>query len=288
MSVPGWIDKAFDALYNEIESQTINKEAVSGTCCKESSAMKQKLYNTAVVIFCLASIALAVVDLRRGLTPAELWTDRIIYGLFVADYLVRLILAEDKRAFVKGNIFDLIAIIPFNSLLRAFRLARFARLLRLLRLAAVLARALSKFRGILNTNGFKYILSLSGLAVLASAIAMVYVEGMQFSDALWWAFVTATTVGYGDLSPATTTGRIIAAILMVVGIGLIGSLTSSITSFFLNRQEAAPYSSERVEMVAAMYDRLTEEEKAAFLATVDQTKTPPGPDGESRKENHHD
>ena len=42
----------------------------------------KRLYNAAVLLFCLASIALAVLDLRRGLTPAELWTDRIIYGLF--------------------------------------------------------------------------------------------------------------------------------------------------------------------------------------------------------------
>ena len=98
--------------------------------------MKQKLYNAAVILLCLTSIALAIKDLRQGLTPAQVWADRIIYGFFVADYLVRLILAEDKRAFVKGNVFDLIAIIPFSSLFRAFRLARFARVLRLLRLAA--------------------------------------------------------------------------------------------------------------------------------------------------------
>lgn len=230
--------------------------------------MKQKLYNAAVILFCLASIALAVEDLQRGLTPAERWADRIIYALFVADYLIRLILAEDKRAFMKGNIFDLIAIIPFNSLFRVFRLARFARILRLVRMAAMIGRGLSKVRGFLNINGFKYVLSLSACAVLVSAFAMMYVEGMHFSDALWWAFVTATTVGYGDLSPSTGTGRIIAAILMVVGIGLIGSLTSSITSLFLARQTKTPYSSERVEMVAAMYDRLTEEEKAAFRAQL--------------------
>ena len=250
--------------------------------------MKQKLYNAAVILFCLISIALAIEDLRRGLTPAERWADRIIYGLFAADYLIRLFLAEDRRDFAKKNIFDLIALIPFSALFRAFRLARFARVLRLLRLAAVFGRGLAKVRSFLNVNGFKYVLSLTGLAILVSAFAMTYVEGIRFGDALWWAFVTATTVGYGDLSPATGTGRVIAAILMVVGIGLIGSLTSSITSFFLNKRVKAPYSSERVEMVAAMYDRLTEEEKAAFRATVDQTNTPPDPDGDNRKENHHD
>ena len=233
--------------------------------------MKRKLYSAAVILFCLVSVILAVLDLRRGLTPAERWADRIIYVLFVADYLIRLILADDKRAFLKENILDLIAIIPFSALFRVFRLARFARafrLLRIVRVAAVSARALSKLRGILNTHGFKYVLSLSGGAVLFSAIAMTYVEGMDFTDALWWAFVTVTTVGYGDLSPSTGTGRLIAAVLMMVGIGLIGSMTSSITSYFLGRQEEKAFSSQRVEMVAAMYDRLTEEEKAEFRAEI--------------------
>ena len=107
--------------------------------------MKRKLYSAAVILFCLVSVILAVLDLRRGLTPAERWADRIIYVLFVADYLIRLILADDKRAFLKENILDLIAIIPFSALFRVFRLARFARafrLLRILRVAAVSARAL--------------------------------------------------------------------------------------------------------------------------------------------------
>ena len=56
-------------------------------------------------------------------------------------------------------------------------------------------------------------------------VTIHYAEGMSFSDGLWWSFVTATTVGYGDISPSTIPGRIIATVLMLVGIGLIGSLT---------------------------------------------------------------
>ncbi len=57
---------------------------------------------------------------------------------------------------------------------------------------------------------------------------------MSIQDGIWWAFVTSTTVGYGDISPVTPFGRIIATVLMLVGIGLIGSLTITITSYFLN------------------------------------------------------
>ena len=227
--------------------------------------MKRKLYNVAILILCAASIILAVLDMRRGLSPPARWADRIIYVIFVVDYLIRVAMAGNKRRFLRENVFDLVAIIPFSSFFRAFRLARFARFVRLISVTARSARALSKVRAFLNTNGFKYVLILSACAVVAGAAAMTWVDDMDFPDALWWAFVTATTVGYGDLSPASGAGRVIAAGLMIVGIGLIGSLTSSITSFFLDSKEEKPYSSDRIEMVSTLYAKLNEEEKSAFL-----------------------
>lgn len=93
---------------------------------------------------------------------------------------------------------------------------------------------------------------------------MVYFEGMNLQDAVWWSFVTATTVGYGDLSPETAVGRIIASILMLVGIGLIGSLTSAITSFFLKAPTSDACKSEKVEMVLTLYETLSDREKELF------------------------
>ena len=105
---------------------------------------------------------------------------------------------------------------------------------------------------------------LSGASILSATFGMMYFEHMKFTDALWWSFVTATTVGYGDLSPSTNAGRIIASLLMLVGIGLIGSLTSSITSFFLHSdEEPKKFSSDKVEMVLTMYESLSDEEKQA-------------------------
>ena len=69
--------------------------------------------------------------------------------------------------------------------------------------------------------------------VLIGAAAVRYFEQMGFYDALWWAFVTATTVGYGDISPSTAGGRIVAIMLMLVGIGFISTLTGTIASFFV-------------------------------------------------------
>lgn len=58
-----------------------------------------------------------------------------------------------------------------------------------------------------------------------------------FGDALWWAIVTATTVGYGDIAPVTPIARVIAVVLMLVGIGTLGMITGSIATYFLTDEE---------------------------------------------------
>ncbi len=236
--------------------------------------MKQKIYKITVCILCIVSVTFAILDFSKGLTPLQIWIDNIIYIIFVVDYIVRFMIAGQKKKFFKENVFDLIAIIPFNSAFRIFRILKFSKLLRLakftklLRIGSVFARFLTKARRFLNTNGFKYILILSGTSILAGTFAMMYFEQMNFSDALWWSFVTAATVGYGDLSPSTNAGRIVASLLMLVGIGLIGSLTSSITSFFLHPIEEKSFSSDKVEMVFTMYQSLSDEEKEEFKKKI--------------------
>lgn len=229
--------------------------------------MKQKIYNITICILCVVSVTFAILDFSKGLTPLQTWIDNIIYGIFVFDYIIRFALADQKKDFFKKNMFDLIAIIPFNSAFRIFRILKFSKLLRfakftkLFRIGSVSARFLTKIKKFLNTNGFKYVLILSGTSIFAGTFAMMHFEQMNFQDALWWSFVTATTVGYGDLSPSTNAGRIVASLLMIVGIGLIGSLTSSITSFFLHSDEEKKFSSDKVDMVMTMVQLLSDEEK---------------------------
>lgn len=202
---------------------------------------KHLLYELSICTLAIISVIIAVIDLSSGIGPLLQTIDTLILVIFVADYFIRLIISKNKICFIRENIFDLIAIIPFSSFFRIFRFAkltqllRFTKLMKLARLVAVVTRLTSKLKTFMNTNGFKYMLLTSALFVITGGIAIHFAEGMSIFDGIWWAFVTTTTVGYGDISPSTTFGRFIAGILMLCGIGLIGSLTSTITSFFMNK-----------------------------------------------------
>lgn len=233
--------------------------------------MKQKIYDITICILAIASVTFAIMDMASGISNTLKIIDNVIYAIFIFDYVIRFIIAKSKKDFFKSNIFDLIAIIPFSSAFRMFRVLKFTRILKmtkLFRVASVSARLLKKVKKFLNTNGLKYVLCLVIISVVVSALAMTKVEHMPFADALWWAFVTATTVGYGDLSPTTGLGRIIASILMIVGIGLIGSLTSSITSFFLDTKDDKPCNNDKIDIALSVYDKLSDEEKELFKKQI--------------------
>lgn len=227
--------------------------------------MKKKiLYEVSMSILAITAVILALLDLTKGLLSWQIIIDNIILMIFVLDYFIRLFLSSDKKLFIKDNVLDLIAIIPFNSVFRAFRIFKLGKLVRLMKLTkltkltrffAYLFRFLDKIKSFIDTNGFKYMLLITAFFIGVGGVLIHYAEGMSISDGLWWAFVTATTVGYGDISPASPTGRLVAMALMLVGIGLIGSLTSTITSFFFNaRSRKRNFESETIENIKIRLD----------------------------------
>ena len=85
--------------------------------------MKKKiLYEVSMSILAVAAVILALLDLTKGLLSWQIIIDNIILLIFVFDYFIRLFLSSDKKLFLKDNILDLIDIIPFNSIFRAFRI----------------------------------------------------------------------------------------------------------------------------------------------------------------------
>jgi voltage-gated potassium channel len=188
------------------------------------------------------------IDLESNIALSTL--DFAILVLFIVEYAVRFFIYKGKKSkFIKENIIDLIAIIPFSSLFRVFRIFRLLRVLKatkflkvvkILKAGAFISKTLKGFSALLKTNGFIYIIYISLATLLTGSTAIYLFEyreaGKSFMDALWWSVVTVTTVGYGDISPATTIGRIIAIILMITGIGFIGVMTSTLATYFISKK----------------------------------------------------
>lgn len=171
--------------------------------------------------------------------------DNAICLFFLLDFGVRFVNAESKLQFMKWGWIDLLASIPAIDAFRAGRLIRLFRLLRVLR-AFRSARHLVRHVYQNKAYGtFTTVAIVAVLLVLTSSIAVLQFEQnadgniKTAEDALWWAYVTITTVGYGDKFPVTSEGRIVAAILMTAGVGLFGTFTGLVASWFLKEEKRA-------------------------------------------------
>lgn len=217
-----------------------------------------------MAILALFSIAMVIADYSGFLsldTPPYCYIDWTILLIFAVDYFGRLLHANKKWQFFTHNLFDLLAIIPFNAVFsffrigRAFRLLRLARALRFTRLAGFLGIVQKRANKFLHKGGLIYYLWLSAALILIMAAIYSVTESTSYANSLWWAIVTATTVGYGDISPHTILGRIAAVLLMFNGIGLIGTLTSSITSYLSdNNQETLIGTADEIKKLAMLAD----------------------------------
>ncbi len=183
--------------------------------------------------FIVDDIQQAAAD-RPEINAAEL----VLTGLFVLEFGSRILAARSRLDYLKGHWIDVIALAPPIRIARPLRLLR---LLRLVRAFAGIYRAGLHLNGLARHKGFAWLL-LAWLGVMALCSAWMYIaeHGINKAvdnpfDALWWGVVTLTTVGYGDVTPVTTEGRLAAMALMLLGIGLFGAITATITSYLLSR-----------------------------------------------------
>lgn len=168
--------------------------------------------------------------------------DYFVWAAFGVEYGVKLWLANDRGHFVRQHLLDLAVVaVP---IFRPLRLARLLRFVRLGRVLIVLSEGLRRARSVLAHHGLQYVLLAVTVIMFGAAALEVTLERHSsgptaihnFGDALWWAIVTVTTVGYGDKVPLTGAGKFVAVALMLTGIGLVGFVTATVASFFVQEQ----------------------------------------------------
>lgn len=259
----------------------------------KSNTSTTLFYEIFIAILALIAVTLTILDIADIINLSTsvhfFWLDQVILYIFIIDFVIRLIISKVKLlVFLKRNIFDLIAILPFNSLFRIFRITRLLRMARLariikftklIRILAFLNIIKNRASSFFKTNGFNYAIYVTGITIILGAGAIYIIEkGLtvnSLGDALWWSFVTTTTVGYGDISPVTSTGRIIASILMIFGIGFVSMLTGTIATYFINKPQSKEKESSKLKNSIDVSD-LNNKEIERILDYIDYMKSKRG------------
>lgn len=213
----------------------------------DQHARKLSTYDLVIGILAIFSLVILIVPLIIQLPPSTVdflnTVENLLCVVFFADFLRSLFRAPNKWAyFLKGGGWlDLLGSLPFYKL-AIFRLARLFRIARVMRTLKG-----NDFRKMLtdqiaqSTLLFTLVIAL----ILVFTISLFVLKAEQgnphatittYPIAVWWAFVTITTVGYGDYTPVTALGRIWALSLMFAGLGIIGVLSSYLASTFISLQ----------------------------------------------------
>ncbi|WP_395657051.1 potassium channel family protein [Nocardioides sp.] len=178
--------------------------------------------------------------------------DNGICLVFLGDFAMRLAKAPSKRGYFFGERgwLDLLGSVPslgffrFTALLRLARLSRLARITRLFRgqrkseLVRDLVVNRGQYAGFVTFLAAFLVLSVSSVLVLQFESVSPQANITTGEESLWWSAVTLTTVGYGDYYPVTAGGRIVAAVVMLVGVGIIASLASILSRVMVPTEES--------------------------------------------------
>jgi voltage-gated potassium channel len=213
----------------------------------KNPARKLITYDLVIGILALFSLIL-LIPLFFGNVSSQnktvlIYVEYALCVVFLFDFFRSLRLAPNKWAyFLKGGGWlDLLGSIPFY-VLAIFRVARLFRIVRQLRrmtggeVRRMLTRRLAQ-----STLQFTLVVALILVFTIAWGVLLAEQSAPDaniktYHDAVWWAFVTITTVGYGDYYPVTGWGQCMAVILMFFGLGIIGVLSSYLASTFISRE----------------------------------------------------
>jgi voltage-gated potassium channel len=167
----------------------------------------------------------------------------VVWVAFALDFLVRLVLTERRRRFVRSNWLDVLTLaVPMLRPLRALRVVVALNILGRRGGAFARGRVVASVAAAVAVGGL-----VGGLAVLDAERGKAEANIQTFGDALWWAATTVTTVGYGDRFPVTAEGRLVAVGLMVTGIALLGVITAALASWFVEKLSEVQAAGERTE-----------------------------------------
>ncbi len=249
----------------------------------------------AMAYIALISVIVVLAEVTLPLSPGTRSTlyavDAVAVGILAVDYAYRARLSGDPLGYVKRTFYEVPALIPavllaaVESSLAGAGLVRMVRIMRLFRIVVLLSRG-SRFLFLLrevlvNRLRVGEILMAVILTLFSGSFAVYLVESIYpdsqiktFFDAIWWALATATTVGYGDVVPVTTLGRVIGIVMMLLGIALLSVVISGIGAAFYEYTMAISRAEARAkEKLKEMIDGLEDMDEEELEVLIRRIRT---------------
>ncbi len=252
-------------------------EGVAETVSGQQEAGPYQFFMLVLCLFTLGVLAISSVEALDGEVRSILDVlDFAVCCVFLVDFMVCLWKAENRRAyFLKWGWLDLLSSVPSVDVLRLGRAARILRIFRVLRgirasriIAGVILKRRSESILLAAILATLLVLVISSVGILEFERDVEQGNIKTADDALWWSFVTMTTVGYGDRYPVTGEGRFVAALLMIAGVGLFGTFTGLVASWFVSTTKSEE------EAKGPSETELLRREVARLAALVESTVQP--------------
>jgi voltage-gated potassium channel len=231
------------------------------------------------IAWVVIGIVVVTTDVNGSASIALVGTLFVLWALLLVEYLVRLVIAPDRRGYLKRRWVEPATVVV--PPLQGWHLVGIEKMSLLLREGELRVEAILRHHSL-----FRVLIAAAATLFIGAWLALLFEENAagsnihSYPDALWWAIVTVTTVGYGDRYPVTEGGRLVATVLMLLGIGLIGVLTATVASVFVkehtdaNKEELRKGHADLGQQLSVINNRLADVERrlgatSAEVAAVD-------------------
>jgi voltage-gated potassium channel len=230
------------------------------------------------IAWLVLAIVVLSIDVKHTASVVLVGSLFALWAIAFVEYLVRLVITPDRRGYLKRRWIE-----PVTVVLPTFQGWHF---IGIERMGLLVQEAVLRVEVILKHHSlFRVLIAAAGTLFLGAWLVLLFEENAKtsnihsYADALWWAIVTVTTVGYGDRFPVTAGGRVVSVVLMLIGIGLIGVLTATVASVFIQEKTEANHAeikqghADLGQQLSLISDRLAEVEQRLGATPDDGAST---------------